>query len=99
KFAAGDPNSTVTTFEEVGGKVVPIWYARDHQGSLSCKQVQYVSEFPMPPGGKTVLGILALNLALGIGLRLRRPANQLAPRCDAEDVGGSPATTSSLKIP
>src|SRR5689334_6750059 len=56
-FSRDDPNSTAMTFEKVRGKVVPIWYARNHRSFLAGDPVQFVSEFPTRPGTGLAFGI------------------------------------------
>jgi hypothetical protein len=59
-----DPTGTLMKPERAKGKVVPIWFAQDHNSFFSSRRVQYVSEFPTLPSGTLVLGTAAVNLSI-----------------------------------
>jgi len=59
-----DPTGTVMDHMAVRGKVIPIWFAEDHDSFFSSARVHYVSEFKTMPSGKLVLGIATVNLAI-----------------------------------
>ncbi len=59
-----DVTGTLMSSEKARGRLVPIWFAEDHDSSFESARVHFVSEFETPPSHSFVLGLAAMNLAL-----------------------------------
>ena len=62
--SSSDATGSLISADEARGKLIPIWFAKDHGSFFTAARIYYVSEFETPPSGIFVLKLSAVNLAI-----------------------------------